>query len=336
MASVKQAWIKKYGEEEGLRKWADQKKKYGRTREQLIHRYGSDYYENLKNKKTTYGLDACIKKYGNDIGKIKWNEIKNKKLETQKQNYNKRLQENPLYKNNNGNTLEYYQHRYGVEDGLKRFEKRQRKHSYMVSKQRYIDEFGKELGTEICYGIKNNSSIKKFIERYGTEEGKIKYEENCRKCGITLERMIAKYGSELGPIKYNKWYRGVIQSCLHRTTVSKISQELFWAIYNNLDEKYQRYCKFHELNEEEKFFFWLNKKSKCYKVDFKCGKYILEFNGVYWHEIRFNKSEYDLERKKNLESIGYYVDIVKDVNYIKNKNLILEQITKKIYETALS
>ena len=49
MASVKKAWIRKYGEKEGLKRWEKQKKKYGRTKKQLIESYGVEKYNEMLN-----------------------------------------------------------------------------------------------------------------------------------------------------------------------------------------------------------------------------------------------------------------------------------------------
>lgn len=329
MGSVKQAWIREFGEEEGLRKWNEHKKKFGRSKQQLIDEHGIDYYNDLITKKSTYSLTACIKKYGEVDGPIKWEEIKSKKIKTQKENHEK-----GLHNFGYGRTLEGMQEKYGIEQGYNKWCTRNKKQSYMTSKQRYIDEFGEELGSKMCYDIKNNSTLDKFISRYGDELGKIRYEANCRNCAISLDKMIEKYGEDLGTEKYNNWYQKITQSIMNQSTASKSSQKLFWDVYNNLPVEYQKKCKFHELNEEQKYFFWENEKCKCYKVDFKCGKYILEFNGIYWHEIRNDQSIYDTERKTRLESLGYHVDIVRDVDFFKNESEILKNIIKTIYETA--
>jgi len=71
----------------------------------------------------------------------------------------------------------------------------------MVSKQRYIDEYGK-AGEEICRKIKDNSSLDSFISRYGKIEGTKRYKINCKNVAITEEKMIDKYGEELGIKKY--------------------------------------------------------------------------------------------------------------------------------------
>jgi hypothetical protein len=84
MASVKQAWIKKYGEIEGLRLWEERKKKSAITEQNLIEKYGEiegkSRWNSYKNKLKIRGtLDWYIQKYGKVDGTGKYN-LKNKKL----------------------------------------------------------------------------------------------------------------------------------------------------------------------------------------------------------------------------------------------------------------
>ena len=100
MAAILPYWIKKYGEKEALEKWEVYKNSLkGNTNEKLKEKYGEEYVKNLKIKKNTYSLDACIKKYGEELGKIKWEERLQKKLNSQKENFKDK-------KWNHGQTLE--------------------------------------------------------------------------------------------------------------------------------------------------------------------------------------------------------------------------------------
>lgn len=327
MASVKQAWIRKYGEEEGLRRWEKQKKKYGRTKEQLREKYGDDYVKELSRKKATYSLEACIKRYGKIDGPKKWQERLSKKIETQR----KRKEAGHRYKN--GRTLEEYQEKYGIEEGFKRWDARNKRQSYMVSTQRYIDEYGEEKGREIIRDIKDNSSLKSFIERYGKELGTKRYHENCKKCAITEDKMIKKYGPELGKIKYKQWLFRITQSTgeLFARGYSKISQKLFNELYSELDEPYKDNAYYAELNQEYQFYVnhEQNYPKKIIRVDFKCGNAIIEFDGSYWHD-----EELDNKRDSLLESKGYEVLRVSDKEYNDNPNLIINKCKQFIYENA--
>lgn len=326
MASVKKAWIEKYGEKEGLKKWNTHKKKYGRTKEQLIKEHGQNWYDQMIKKKKTFSLEACIKKYGETLGKKKWNERLSKKLNTQKNNF-----KNKKWKN--GLTLQEFQEKYGIEDGYNRWKKLFNKLHYYNSLKRYIKEFGEEEGKKKCREGKDNSSLKAFIRRYGEEDGLARYNENCKKCGITKKRMQAKYGKELGAIKYNEWLlkKSKVMASFGKG-YSKISQELFWSVYNLLNDEQKSNTYFAELNEEYQLVteHVINYPKKIINIDFKCNNIIIEYDGSYWHK---NKS-LDVLRDSYTKSKGYITLRVNDNDYKKNKEKIINKCKEFINENT--
>lgn len=322
MASVKKAWIRKYGKEEGLRRWSEHKKNFGKTKEELREIHGDEYVEELSKKKATFTEDYYIDKYGEIEGKKRWNEVLNKKLKTQKENF-----KNKKWKN--GRTLEEYQERYGVDVGYKKWSERNRVQSYKVSKQRYIDEYGEEFGSRICKDIKDNNSLKSFQERYGDEIGKKRYEENCKKCGITLDKMQNLYGKVDGERRYKEWIYRVTKHNENNIGVSKSSQELFWSLYEEIENKIDDDIYFAELNNEYPFYQHLDENIKLHKVDFKCGQKIIEFDCDYWHD-----EDNDRMRDEFLESKGYDILRVKYEDYIKDNKMILNKCMEFIYEKS--
>ena len=243
---------------------------------------GKIKYENYKIKsKTPWGLEACVKKFGEVEGLKKWEERLNKKNTTM-------LERKKIKPYKNGRTLFEYQERYGVEDGYKRWLLRNKKQSYRFSKEYYIKQFGVEEGEKLWITYKNNmdkTSLTSFIKRYGEKIGSIKYYEyidKLFKCGLFY---------------------------------SKISQELFWGINQYLFD--DNLVKFYEKNGEE--IFYINKFGlKCIFVDFKYKNKIIEFDGDYWH----NKPEQIIQdklRDEYLTSVGYEILRVKESEYIKNK-----------------
>jgi len=141
MASVKQSWIRKYGEEEGLRKFNEFKKQYGRPKEKFIEEHGIDAWNKYVLSKKTYSLEICVEKYGEIEGPKKWEERKNKKINSQKDNFKDKTW-------NNGRTLDSYQNRYGIEKGYKLWKLRNERQSYRFSKQYYLDTFGEIEGSK--------------------------------------------------------------------------------------------------------------------------------------------------------------------------------------------
>lgn len=128
--------------------------------------------------------------------------------------------------------------------------------------------------------------------------------------------------------------------------VSKISQELFWAIYDKLDIETQSKCYFSELNKE---FDIENIKEKVrYLYDFVITnrKICVEFNGDYWHcnPKIFNESYVNSMIGKTASEIwkqdkikndflikkGYQVIIIWEDEYQKNKDDVINNLLKFI------
>lgn len=356
MAAVLPAWIKKYGEEKANEMWQDYKKQCSRTSEYYEKKYGKEYADNLKKKKISYSLESCIERYGKELGEKKWNERLNKKLKSQEENYKDK-------KWKNGRTLEEYQIRYGVDEGYKRWKKRNDHQSYMVSKERYINDYGDE-GAELCRNLKDNTSLDSFIKRHGPEKGHEEYSKYIELCKETshrsikywikyhngdeerakeslrnyhkrdLEFFVNKYGESLGKTKHTEF---VSKTTLHSKTYSKMSQELFWQLYKELD-LIEQDTKFFELNEEQLFY----NHNNVIKVDFKYKNNIIEFNGDYWHANPEIYKEDDFINGKTaeetwkkddlryefLKSAGYNVLVVWENEWKKDKDSIINKCKK--------
>lgn len=124
---------------------------------------------------------------------------------------------------------------------------------------------------------------------------------------------------------------------------SKISQELFWKVYDNFKINE---IKFEELNGEVIRYDKLNKRHYRYDyVDFT-NKKVIEYNGDFWH---CNPEKYDENHRHiitnktakelwNLDKIksewiikrGYQVLTIWDSEYRKNPQQILEKCIKFI------
>jgi len=321
MASVKKAWIKKYGEQIGLIKWEEQKKKYGKTNKQLEQKHGKNYVKKLNKSKATFCENYYVKKYGKKIGSVKWKDVLDKKIKTQKNNFKNKTW-------NNGRSLEEYQKRYGVKDGYKRWKHRNNKQSYRFSINYYIKKYGKEIGeqkwTDYCKSM-CKTSLDSFINRYGEINGKKRYDEFVKKLSYANSKdyYINKYGNINGLEKWKEY----LEKIQFKNSYSKISQELFWSIYDKLSNKYKNFINFHELNNEQ--IFYMN--DKIIKADFKCNNIIIEFDGDYWH----NKKDVirkDKIKNKFFENNNYKILRIKENDYNKNKQEIINKCLKFIKE----
>ena len=291
-------YIEKYGEEEGKQKWKE-----------------------LCTSKISFTEDHYIEKYGEQKGKQKWRDVVRRKVATWKANHEAGKFKTYML-------LEDYQHKYGVEDGYKRWKRKCKNIAYGSSRQFYIDKYGKDDGVERFNKIHFDNTLSSYIEKYGEEEGKEKYNERCRNCAVTLRRMIKKYGEEEGEMRWKE--------CLHKRSlywqnnnigVSKSSQRFFWQVYNKLDKRYQRECFFYEKNYEYKFYQHLPDVIKLHMVDFKCGDKIIEFDGAYWHDDVSDKN-----RDEFLSSIGYKVLRVSYEDFIKNTDKMINEGLEFIHE----
>lgn len=318
-SSSMESLICRYGEMVGKLLFDEKLKKSTITENSYIEKYGKIAgkikWDDLCKSKANFSEQHFMGRYGEIEGKLLWNATLAKKLKTQTDNFKNK-------KWNNGKTLDAYQNKYGVKDGYVRWVARNKRHSYMVSLQRYIDEYGEVDGKIICKDIKNNTSIDKFIKRYGDELGKLRYDENCKKSGITLTKMIELYGDANGTNKYMNWLSAVSHNN-NWGGVSKSSQELFWSIYELLNIKNKNVVYFYELNEEYRFYEHRVDTIKLHKVDFKMGKYIIEFDCDYWHNV-----EADKLRDEFLKTHGYSVLRVRYEDYIKNKKEIVSKCIK--------
>lgn len=122
---------------------------------------------------------------------------------------------------------------------------------------------------------------------------------------LVLDKFIAKYGEEEGTKKFYKTVRKVM-GAYKGLGFSKISQELFWAIWKRLPAEIQTDCYFAtnkngKFQESDNCEFTLLLPKGWAKLDFYVpskNKWI-EFDGKYWH----NKTEQitkDLQRSKEI------------------------------------
>jgi len=305
----KKSFIKKYGEEEGIKK-----------------------YNNFCNvRKGNSTIESFIKKHGEEEGNKRWEYYQNKRKEKYKERKEKGI------KFNNGRDLEGFIRIHGEKEGFKKWNERNSNHSKRFSVDYYIEKYGKEEGLNKWEEYKKSmdkTSLKQFIKKYGQEEGLNRYKEFSKKQkegnkANTLENFIINYGPFLGKEKYENF----IKKCAEyssKNRFSKISQRLFWEIYELLKEDKKDLVKFAELNGEE-IFYLFEKQRKFYVVDFKCNNIIIEYNSEYTHNYNIPEIlEYDLKRIEYLESKGYKILTVWDKNYKKNKIEVIQECLKFI------
>jgi len=168
-----------------------------------------------------------------------------------------------------------------------------------------------------------------FIKKYGELEGQQKYRER--------SQLISKLNRELGISQ--------LANSVNARGFSKVSQRLFWALYNSLDYLKSKTVYFGELNHE--FGCSTNTNFDFVVVE---DKKIIEFNGDVFHanpEI-YSSNEcphpfckeatahelWEKDRIKNQKALdkGYRVFVVWEADFLKSPELILQQCTQFLRE----
>lgn len=152
---------------------------------------------------------------------------------------------------------------------------------------------------------------------------------NCKKCNIRLKFYTLESG-------YGHSDHKICRDCV--TTLSgssKPSQELFWNLYNQINEiEKLSNCNFSQLNNEktiyinnkDKIFFNDHKKlnKRRYHIDFMYKNKIIEYNGDYWHQDK----EKEIIKNKFLKKKGFKVLHIMDSDYKKDPEKVIRKCIK--------
>lgn len=153
-----------------------------------------------------------------------------------------------------------------------------------------------------------------------------------RQTTFSLEKCILKYGENKGmqiwKERQEKWFRNY-----KKTNFSKVSQQLFLALYELLTDKkvYFAYCKngiidMSGINNE----FTLVLHNRTIKPDFfmpSSGK-IIEFDGVYYHRNTSENKAYEKLRDESIIKSGYTVMHVSEAEWKKTPDKVIEVCLK--------
>lgn len=280
-------------------------------------------------------LERNIYVYGERVGTKLWNDYLFKRKKTYDEVRKKRGG-----KFNNGRSLKQYIDRHGEKEGTVLWAERNKKQSFRFSLKYFLDKFKNEGEQKyVEYKLSMDKTSKKaFLKKYGKIDGLKRYEVFVSKqkensFSYSLAGFKIKYG-DAGIQKYYDWLETTCEAIKNRWKIgySKMSQSLFWRIFESLSDDLKREIKFAELNNEQEFYvFWKNKKFIL--VDFKVKNIIIEFNGKFWHSS-IEMIEQDSIRKKWLEDKGYKVLFVDEVDWIKNENDIINKCLNFIKENV--
>lgn len=175
-------------------------------------------------------------------------------------------------------------------------------------------------------------SLEKCIEKYGETEGRKKWKYRQIQWQNTLKSKPKEEIERINSLK-GKGHKYVKRS------FSKISQNLFWKIYDIIKSDYKEiYFATNQTNlnndfNNHEFEVLSNDELHRYYLDFyvKDNNKVIEFDGDYWHGEKRGNQERDRIREENLKQLGF-IDIfhVKERDYNSNPEKVVEECLKFI------
>jgi len=272
--------------------------------------------ESVKFGKDSSSLDSYIVRYGEEIGIKLFNE-KNKKSSITKEKFllNHTTDEwHDLCAKKASWGLAKCIEKYGHEIGTIKWAER-------VSKKTETQRLKREKG----YVYKNGRTLYEYQLKHGVEKGYNLWanRNETQKYRFSEQYYIDTFGGTIGRTKYQNYIERLIKQRSGIGSYSKISQQLFWKLYNNISCNLKKICKFAELNNEE--IIYVNFQNiKAIKPDFKCGDKIIEFDGDYWHSFP-DTIENDKIKDSILIGKKYKILRINESDYKKNKNDVIQK-----------
>lgn len=163
-----------------------------------------------------------------------------------------------------------------------------------------------------------------------------------RQTTFSLDKCIEKYGYDEGYKKWidrqEKWLNNY-----QKVNYSKISQEMFISIYNELLSlgfyekvyfaKLDNNDSIHESKNNYEYRLKLNKSYILPDFFIPSLNLILEFDGTYYHRDTTENKEREKIRDENIINSGYKVLHISEKEYKDNKELIILKVVNYILKT---
>lgn len=285
---LKDLWVEKYGEEEGVLMWGE---------------YISNLRKKLKGKNT---LSYYIEKYGEEDGPIEYKKYCEKISKTSKGRNNK----------------ESFIEKYGEKEGIKKHREFWVKRSTRDQKF-FVSKYGEKEGKKRYknYIKKITLTKERFIEKYGEEDGVRRYNLKTERWINSMKLLSDDEKERINRAKcYKRSYSKVSQELFWELffNIRNKYSDIYFATFNqetkSLDDSgtNNEYMVF--LNEINHAFldFYVKDVNKC-----------IEFDGTYWHE---NSKEKDFERERKIkEVLGCDVLRVSQEEYITSKEYVIKK-----------
>jgi len=299
-----------------------------------------------------------IKGYSTEEAKLKANDIQLQRgLKAQKSIFNNILE----HKKKSKFCKEYWIAKgYTEKESIDILTKRSKKAINICSKDRknnpkkYLSPTTKEywIGRGVSETIAENNAryniqkqkgkctLKFYIDRYGTQEGTKKYRIYCESRRNSLNRFTNAYGKIKGIEKYKEWKLNTRKAMikLKNHGWSKISQLLFWEIYDKIKDDYKEIyfatnnngIQNNHINNE--YIVKYGKKEKYHRLDFyikdinKC----IEYDEAYWHKNEKSDEQREIHIKKELK--GIKIMRISSIDFKDNRDSIITRCLEFIHE----
>lgn len=263
-------------------------------------------------KRTAVSLATLVQKYGEQEGNRRWVIYKEKQshsnsFEYKKQKHGWSEEEYREYNLSRSITPETMVKKYGLEEGIRRYQKYCDKQKLTKSKDYVVAKYGIDKWIEINTK-KANANSPKFISD---------------RDGISLDEAVAKVAAR---------YKNAYVSDLELEFVNEL-EKLTGPLSHT--------------NNNTPFGKWSNDMNRYVVYDVKHGNCIVEFHGDYWHANPKIYSADDLIRGKRAQDIwlqdeqkldiarnaGLNVMVVWESDYLARKEQILEEVSRWILNT---
>jgi len=171
------------------------------------------------------------------------------------------------------------------------------------------------------------------IKKYGKEKGKKVWKERQEKWQNTFNN---KTPEEIERINRSKFRWG------KNTGYSKISQELFWTLYNEIKDDFD-HIYFAQLGKRKgkdlsgknnEFFKILSDRNVFFDFFIKDVNKVIEFDGDYWHNETRGNIERDKLRDESILNEGYQILHIRERDWKQNQSKVVKQCLGYIYENS--
>ena len=179
-------------------------------------------------------------------------------------------------------------------------------------------------------GFSEEESIKKVSERQTTFSKEICIEKHGEKDGLKVwQERQDKWQATLDAKSPEEKERIARAKMCWGKGYSKISQEMFWQIYEKIKTKvdtdqiyfatYNRLTHKDDGTEKNHEYFYITEDGEHFFLDFllKNKKRVIEFDGDYWHGEARGNQERDRIREQKLKAAGYEIHRVSERDYKK-------------------